>query len=65
MIKKGQSILGYVVLIVIIIIALIAMRPYLRNAISGKIREAGDAFGGGEVYVPQGLPNATTITTNF
>ena len=50
--KSAQSILEYVVLLIIIIASLVIMRYYLRNAFSGKMREGADSIGQGEVYLP-------------
>jgi hypothetical protein len=50
--KHAQSILDYIVLLVIIIAALLIMSYYIRNSLSGKMRESADVFGGGEVYDP-------------
>jgi uncharacterized protein (UPF0333 family) len=50
--KKAQSILEYVILLIIIIASLVIMRYYLRNAFSGKMREGADSIGQGEVYRP-------------
>jgi uncharacterized protein (UPF0333 family) len=50
--KNAQSILEYVVLLIIIIASLAIMRYYLRNAFSSKIREGADSIGQGETYRP-------------
>ena len=51
--KKYQSILEYIVLIAVCVLALISMFAYIRNSISGKWRQAADVFGQGEVYSSQ------------
>ena len=50
--KRGQGILDYVVLLLIVIAVLLIMSYYIRNSLSGKIRDAGDVFGQGETYRP-------------
>lgn len=44
--------LDYVVFLTVIIAALILMGVYIRNSLSGKLREGADVFGRGETYVP-------------
>lgn len=48
--KTGQSILDYVILLLVIITALMVMSRYVRNALSGKIREGADSIGQGYLY---------------
>lgn len=55
--KKAQSILDYMLLLIIIIAGLAVIGYYIRNVMSGKLREAADVFGGGEVY----YPNVTVV----
>ena len=55
----GQSTIEWVVFVVVLIMTMIAMRPYLVAAVCGRWREAADQFGYGRQYEP-GL---TTITT--
>ncbi|OGX06009.1 MAG: hypothetical protein A2Z88_05980 [Omnitrophica WOR_2 bacterium GWA2_47_8] len=43
--KKGQSTLEYVILIVVIIGALIAIQVYLKRGIQGRMRQAADDIG--------------------
>jgi hypothetical protein len=50
--KNAQSILEYVILLIVVIVCLAAMRSYFRNSLSGKLRDAGDSIGQGEVYQP-------------
>lgn len=50
--RKGQEILDYAVLLALVLAALLIMGYYIRNSLSGKIRDAGDAFGQGELYNP-------------
>lgn len=49
---KGQSVLAYTILIIIIASALIAMRTYFLRAVQEKYRQTADVFGGGEQYDP-------------
>lgn len=49
---NGQSILDYVILLGVVIVALLIMGYYIRNSISGKLREGADTIGRGEVYGP-------------
>ena len=49
---RGQSLLDYILLFVIVVAALLIMGYYIRNSLSGKYREAADVFGQGEVYIP-------------
>ncbi len=57
--RKAQAILDYVVLLAIVIAALLIMGYYIRNTVSGKLREGADTIGQGEVY----RPGSTTVTT--
>jgi len=50
--RRGQFIVGYVVLLAIVIAALMVIGSYVRNAMSGKIRQGGDALGSGGQYDP-------------
>ena len=58
MIKKSQTILDYVILSIVVIAGLMALVPFLRNTLSGKMREGADVFGQGEVY-----NSASTVVT--
>lgn len=58
--KNAQAILEYTILLIIIIAVLVIMRYYLRNTISGKMREGADSIGQAEVYGPYN--DSTTIT---
>lgn len=67
--KRGQSILDYVILLAVVIVALLIMGYYIRNTLSGKVREGADVMGGGEVYRPgrqfeQPLSEGTKVITN-
>jgi len=65
--NKGQSILGYLILFMLVAAALFTMGYYIRNAMSGRIRQAGDSIGGGAQYDPGpgsghfGSDTATTV----
>lgn len=50
--NKGSVSLENAVLIAIIIAALIGMSAYIRRAMCGKLRQAGDSFGFGKQYDP-------------
>ena len=70
--KKAQMIVGYLLLFVIIVAVLMLMGSYIRNSMSGKIRQAGDTFGGGAQYNPDsnsgyfhtGTDSETTVDTS-
>jgi hypothetical protein len=55
--KGGQGILDYIFMLAVVVAALLVMSYYIRNSLSGKIREGADVFGGGEVY----QPGSTTV----
>jgi len=44
--KKAQEILGYAVLMVIVVAALLSMMGYVRRRVQGSYKKVGDAFGG-------------------
>jgi hypothetical protein len=50
--RAGQAILDYVMLLLIIIASLSVMGYYIRNTLSGKMREGADSIGQGEVFRP-------------
>jgi hypothetical protein len=56
--KQAQSILEYVVVILVIAAALIVIGVYYKRAVQGRYRSAGDVLGGGEQYDP-GRTNAS------
>ena len=58
--EKGQAMLDYLFLLTIVIAILLLMGYYVRNSLSGKLRESADTFGRGEVYLP-----GDTEVTNF
>jgi Flp pilus assembly pilin Flp len=59
--KKGIFILEYVALVALVVLALLAMRIYLKGAVCGRFRSAADSFGMGRQYDP----NQTTETNNW
>jgi hypothetical protein len=50
--RRAVSAVEYAVLIVVLILALLAMQFYLRRAMCGRLRSAGDVFGQGRQYEP-------------
>ena len=58
--KKAAFTVEYVIVIAVIVAALLAMQFYLRRAVCGRIRSAGDAFGQGRQYEP----GVTAVTGN-
>lgn len=50
--KKGVSIVEYSILIAVVAAALIGMQIYLKRAICGNWRAAGDVFGFGRQFEP-------------
>lgn len=60
MLKKGVFSVEFVTLIVLLSLALLAMRFYLRRSTCGSYRSTGDAFGQGRQYEP-----GVTIVTEY
>jgi len=50
--RRAVSAVEYAVFIVVLILALLAMQFYLRRAMCGRLRNAGDVFGQGRQYEP-------------
>ena len=50
--KQGSFSLEYATLIVLVAAAMIGMAVYVKRALSGRWRSAGDAFGHGRQYEP-------------
>lgn len=50
--NKAQSFLGYTLLIIVVAVALLAMRTYLVRSVQEKYRQSADVFGEGEQYAP-------------
>ncbi|MDD3374215.1 MAG: hypothetical protein PHY73_00635 [Candidatus Omnitrophica bacterium] len=65
--KKGQTLLEFVVLFIVIISALIAMRTYIQRGVQGKWKETIDGMGKqydplGEVHSTQNMEsNSSTL----
>ena len=59
---RGQTILDYTVLIVIMIAALLGMQIYLKRGVSGRLRSAADSLGG--QYAPKHTTSTFTQTTS-
>lgn len=53
-IRKGFSVLQYVVIIVAITIAVMALRKLAQRALQEKFRESADNFSGGKLWVTPG-----------
>lgn len=58
--KKSQSVLEYAVIIACVAAALLAMQIYLKRAIQGRLRQAGDDIG--EQYAPVNI-DSNMVTT--
>ena len=58
--KKSQSTLEYAVIIACVVGALLSMQIYLKRAIQGRLRQAGDDIG--EQYAPVNVDSNITIT---
>ena len=56
--NRGFLSLEYAFLIAVVVVALIALSVYLRRALCGKWRDAGDTFGYGRQY-DQGATRVT------
>jgi len=56
--NRAQSLMEYGVVIIVVAIALVAMRTYLVRSFQEKYRQTGDVFGEGEQFKP-GLTQAT------
>ena len=52
--NKSQAILGYALLVVIVVAAIIAMSVYMKRRIQGGYKKSADVFGQGEQYEPFG-----------
>jgi uncharacterized protein (UPF0333 family) len=50
--QRAMFSVEYTTLIVLIILALLAMRFYLKRSMCGRVRGAADAFGQGRQYEP-------------
>lgn len=59
--KKGQSILEYAILIVVVVGALIGMQWYMKGGYQGRLRSASDDLG--EQYSPTQAQSTVTTTS--
>ena len=50
---RGQSIIEFTVVLLVVVAVLLIMGYYVRGGLAGKFREAGDAYGQGLVYTPK------------
>ncbi|MCX5711223.1 MAG: hypothetical protein NT060_04640 [Candidatus Omnitrophica bacterium] len=57
---RGQSLIEYVALVLIVLGAFISMRIFLQRAFHERARETADTFGQGEQYEP-----GVTRITNY
>ena len=64
--KKGQGIIDFVVVFLVAIVVVIVMGNYVRNVLSGRMRDGADTIGGGEVYMPHvtGVSNPTQVVSD-
>jgi len=60
---RGQSTLGYVILIGFVVAALIAMGIYMKRGFEGRLKESTDQVG--QQYSAGNTTGTTTTTTNF
>lgn len=58
--KKAVFTIEWLVLIVLIVLALLAMQLYLKRSVNGRFKSAGDSFGQGRQYEP----GVTIVTWN-
>jgi len=63
--RKAQSTFGYVFVMVIVAIALIAMRAYIKRSAQGKIREIADNVSGGMMYSPGNTNSNYALTRDI
>ena len=61
--RKGQTILEYTVIFIIILGVMIAMKDYMKRGIQGRWKSASDGFG--EQYDPQHVNSLINYSTNF
>lgn len=59
--KKGQTILEYTVIVIIILGVLIAMKDYVKRGVQGRWKSATDDFG--EQYDPQNVNSSINYGT--
>lgn len=63
--RKGQAILEYTTLIVIVAMALLAMQVYFKRGLQGKLRGNADDLSGAGVYAPAATNSFSTITKDI
>lgn len=51
--RAGLSVLEYIMVMIVVILALIAMRPYIKNALVGQYRKTGEDLGFLRQYDPK------------
>ncbi|MFA5437316.1 MAG: hypothetical protein WC293_01930 [Candidatus Omnitrophota bacterium] len=49
---NGQSIVEYVVIIIMVIAVFVVIGAYFKRSLQGRYRQTGDILGGGEQYTP-------------
>jgi len=59
--NKGQSILEYAILVVVVVGALLAMQWYMKGVYQGRLRSASDDLG--EQYSPTQAQSTSTTTS--
>ena len=59
--RKGQSVLEYIILIVIIIAALLTLQIYMKRGLQGRLASATDDIG--DQYTASGLANYYKVKT--
>ena len=59
--RAGSFTIEYTALVILIVLALLAMKFYLRGAMCGSFRSVADSFGQGRQYEP----GVTTETTSW
>jgi Flp pilus assembly pilin Flp len=59
--RKGQTILEYTVVVIIILGVVIAMKDYIKRGVQGRWKSAADDFG--EQYDPQAINSSINYTT--
>lgn len=60
--KKGQSVLEYAILIMVVVGALLAMQWYIQRGMQGKLKESADEISAGSQYAPTKTTSNITRT---
>ena len=67
--KKGQSVLEYAVLIVVVVAAVLAVQIYLRRAYQGRVRSSIDSIGQqydtGNMNIDRTITTANQVTDEY